>query len=79
MEKQLLENGLKQIFGGIHSLVIEEYAHEPEWLELKAGSVLLREGEETDSLYFVISGRLVAVKLGDIIRGETILRRALQK
>jgi len=85
-EKQLLENGLKQIFGGIDSLVIEEYAHELEWLELKAGSVLLREGEETDSLYFVISGRLVAtklnrdleeVKLGDIIRGETIGEMAL--
>lgn len=85
-EKQLLENGLKKIFGGVDSLVIEEFSDELEWMELKAGSVLLREGEQTDSLFFVISGRLVATKLdrnleqkklGDIIRGETIGEMAL--
>ncbi|TVR77474.1 MAG: hypothetical protein EA409_11725 [Saprospirales bacterium] len=85
-EKQLLENGLKKIFGGVDSMVIEEFADELEWMELKAGSVLLREGERTDSLFFVISGRLVATRidhkleqkrLGDIIRGETIGEMAL--
>ncbi len=44
-----------------------------EWINLPGGAVLFREGEESDSLYVIVSGRLRAVVVGED-GGERVLR-----
>ncbi|WP_082793221.1 patatin-like phospholipase family protein [Ramlibacter tataouinensis] len=78
---QLLVDGLKRIFGEFDQEMLERVLPRFEWLELGGGEVLFRQGERDDSLYFVVSGRLRAVRedaehtrtvLGEIARGETV-------
>lgn len=60
-----------------------------EWRRLKQGQVLLREGEPSDSVFFVVRGRLVAstrdknggelVKIGEAGRGDVVGEMGLLK
>ncbi len=79
--RELLLEGLHKIFGDFNIELLEAYLHRVNWLELAGDQVLIREGDEDRSLYFVISGRLRATRtdaegqqqtLGDISHGETI-------
>lgn len=79
--RDLLIEGLRRIFGDFNQEMLERVLPRFEWIELAGGQVLFRQGERDDSLYFVISGRLRAVKsgeegeravLGEIARGETV-------
>lgn len=79
--RELLVEGLKRIFGDFNQEMLERVLPRFEWIELSGGQVLFRQGEQDDSLYFVISGRLRAVRsnedgeravLGEIARGETV-------
>ena len=54
---------------------------ESEWIDLKRGGVLMRQGEPGDSVFVLLAGRLQAVHdepdgrtrvVGDIVAGETV-------
>ena len=79
--KKLLRDNLYKIFGDFDETILDTIEKDLEWLELEGGDILLKEGDEGDSLYFVLSGRLEATvldptgaikKIGEIIRGETV-------
>lgn len=79
--RELLVEGLRKIFGDFNQEMLERVLPRFEWIELSGGQVLFRQGERDDSLYFVISGRLRAVRssdegersvLGEIAKGETV-------
>ncbi|RYF43748.1 MAG: cyclic nucleotide-binding domain-containing protein [Comamonadaceae bacterium] len=77
----MLIEGLEHVFGTFDAAMLEQVLPQVEWVHLDAGEVLLRQGSQDESLYFVISGRLRASSadaegahtvLGDIARGETV-------
>jgi NTE family protein len=79
--KKLLRENLHKIFGEFDEDILKEIEDHLEWLELEGGDVLIREGEQGDSLYFVLSGRMKASILdnsgidtiiGEIVRGEIV-------
>ncbi len=79
--RELLLEGLNKIFGDFDTQLLEAYLPRVNWIELAGDQVLIREGDDDRSLYFVISGRLRATRtdsegqqktLGDISHGETI-------
>jgi NTE family protein len=79
--RELLLEGLTKIFGDFDAQLLEQYLPRVNWIELAGDQILVREGDEDRSLYFVISGRLRATRtnmdgeqqtLGDISHGETI-------
>ena len=79
----VLRQALPAVLGNIDQATFELIRpHLPdEWLERAGGQVLFREGEDSDSLYLVISGRLQASVtgadgqphvVGEIGRGESV-------
>jgi len=79
--RDMLIDGLEHVFGTFDAAMLERVLPQVEWVHLDAGEVLLRQGSQDESLYFVISGRLRASStdadgtctlLGDIARGETV-------
>ncbi len=78
---QWLAPTLKDIFGEVDKDFLALMAPRMQTLELPGGSVLLRQGDAPDAIYFVLSGRLRAstetpdgntLLLGEIGRGEPI-------
>jgi predicted acylesterase/phospholipase RssA/CRP-like cAMP-binding protein len=60
---------------------VGEAEDEVDWVVMNGGSLLFREGDESDSLYVVISGRLRVVRpapdggeitVGEIVRGQVV-------
>jgi NTE family protein len=85
-QRELLENSLKEIFGEFSETMLRDIEPRMEWLELAGGETLFNQNESSDSLYFIISGRLrafvqdennVTTAVGDIIRGEMVGEMAL--
>jgi NTE family protein len=83
---KLLRDNLKNIFGDFDEAILNDIENQLIWLELEGGKILLKEGDEGDSLYFVLSGRLAATKkddkgnekkIGEVIRGETVGEMAI--
>lgn len=81
----LLREVLDKELGGLNP---EAWAHlrsSVRWTQLSAGEKLFREGDEADSMYVVVSGRLRATReedgktrvVGEITRGETVGEMAL--
>jgi predicted acylesterase/phospholipase RssA/CRP-like cAMP-binding protein len=76
---------LSRLFPGLDLAALEEFGAEVEWVSLRAGDWLFREGDAGDSAYVVISGRLRAVRersgeerlLNEIGQGETVGEMAL--
>src|SRR6218665_1232473 len=77
----LLQLTLNKIFGTLSVEAFESVFSLLEWKELSGGEVLFHKGDESDSLYGVLSGRLQAyvtssagdkVILGEIPPGETV-------
>lgn len=84
--RKLLLDNLNKIFGDFDDTILGEIEDQLVWIELDGGKTIIREGEAGDSLYFVLSGRLVATKkdsegveqrIGDIGRGETVGEMAI--
>ena len=81
----LLQTILKGHFASDDAELIESIRSEAEFIDLPSGSVLIRQGEHSDDVYFVLSGRLRALAeagsetrvLGEIGRGETVGELAL--
>lgn len=69
------------VFGEIDDHVLILIENEIEWIDLHGGEMLFAEGDKSNSLYIIMSGRLGAYvqdasgqkrRLGDIMRGETV-------
>jgi lysophospholipid hydrolase len=69
-------------FGIVDEETLTSTCNSVEWRRLKQGEILLREGDESDSVFFVVRGRLVAttidplngerVKIGEAGRGDVV-------
>ena len=72
---------LSQLFGDLDQTTFEVIRPHLTWVELPGGEVLFREGDPSDALYLLISGRLQVVLtggdnlpriVGEIGRGESV-------
>lgn len=79
--QKLLRENLNKIFGDFDEAILGEIEDQLIWIELDGGKTIIREGDAGDSLFFVLSGRLVATKkdrenneykIGDVVRGEMV-------
>lgn len=68
-------------FGKLEHSVLDEILAQSEWVECEGGDTLFAQGDPGDAAYFLISGRLRAIRtapdgvrqiLGDIKPGETV-------
>jgi NTE family protein/lysophospholipid hydrolase len=69
------------VFGRLDDAALAQIERESEWIDLKRGSVLVRQGEQSDRVFVLLAGRLQAVHegpdgstraVGDIAAGETV-------
>jgi NTE family protein/lysophospholipid hydrolase len=85
MRQQLRRNqlvaALPGLFGSLDERARREIEEELEWVQLRAGETLFRQGDAGDSLYVVVVGRLRVTMtdgngqervLGEVIRGESV-------
>jgi NTE family protein len=78
--QRLLEATFAEVLGELEPALLARLLPRLTTLELAGGALLMREGEPSDALYLVLSGRLQATRLeggeetvlGDIGRGEPI-------
>ncbi|MFM8231697.1 MAG: cyclic nucleotide-binding domain-containing protein, partial [Chthoniobacterales bacterium] len=81
----LLHEVLDKELGGLNEEAWNHLRSSVRWTQLSAGETLFREGDEADSMYVVVSGRLRATRqedgqtriVGEITRGETVGEMAL--
>ena len=82
----LLRTVLRNYFASDNAEILRTIQSEAEYVELASGGTLLRQGDISDDVYFVLSGRLRAFSenesgvrkiLSEIGRGETIGELAL--
>jgi NTE family protein len=80
-EQDLLKNILRHHFAFTKAEILETIQSDVEYIDVASGDTLFRQGDRNDDVYFVLSGRLRAVRedeagavnvLGEIARGETI-------
>ncbi|MCP4397167.1 MAG: cyclic nucleotide-binding domain-containing protein [bacterium] len=86
LQRTQLAGIFSRLFGDISSDVFEALHHKVEWQRLSAGECLLRQGNDGDSMYIVVNGRLQVVFedpkgekhiLNEIGREETVGESAL--
>ena len=63
---------LSRRFGPIDAEMLRAVEDQATWVHLRSGDVLMRQGDEADCIYLVISGRLCAVA-ADAAGGEKLL------
>ena len=76
---------LASLFGDLDADTLRDLGSQVEWVNLRAGGFLFREGDAADAAYVVVSGRLRAVSatpsgervLNEMGRGETVGEMAL--
>ena len=81
----VVKNSLTGIFGTLPDEQLAQIEHRLTWYELTAGAELFRQGDTSDGVFFVISGRLRALvdtdgeqtSIGEIRRGESVGEMAL--
>jgi NTE family protein len=85
-KKDLIKENLQKIFGDFDKSIWDVIERDLEWVQLQAGEILIEEGEIGDSLFMLISGKMVSQKtnhdgtteiMGEILRGETIGEMAI--
>lgn len=81
-----LRDILGRYFNNADLALIDDIKAEIEWFDVKAGNYLFRQGDSSADIFFLLYGRMRAIKagsnggtevLGDIARGETIGEMAL--
>ena len=81
LHAQLLNQTLKDIFGTVDQAALDQIRPRMTTHDIPSGTVLMRQGDPSDAMYIVLSGRLRAtlrqedgssVILGEIGRGEPI-------
>src|SRR5258708_30763148 len=80
-EQELLKTILRNHIASDNAEILEAIRSGAEYIDLGSGETLFRQGDISDDVYFVLSGRLRALSeselgtgriLGEIARGETI-------
>ncbi|HEX7708273.1 MAG TPA: patatin-like phospholipase family protein [Thermoanaerobaculia bacterium] len=79
-QRDTLASCLTEVFGRIDDTFIDAAVERMHWRELAGGETLMKAGDPTAGVYFVISGRLrvyvtrdgVTSVVGEIGRGETV-------
>ena len=73
--------GASALFGSLDADAIADLERDSDWIDLKRGGVLMRQGDEGDRAFVLLAGRLQAVReaddgtsvvVGDIAVGETV-------
>jgi predicted acylesterase/phospholipase RssA/CRP-like cAMP-binding protein len=81
-----LRAAMETYFGKMDDKTYERLSKLVEWIELPANRILVRQGEEGDSMYILISGRLQAIiedqegnrsVVGEVGKGESVGEMAL--
>lgn len=80
LHRQLLSESLKGLFGAFDNEMLDALLALVEWQEVPSGAIVVHEGEATDDLYCIVSGRLRAFVgsgatrrfLSEMGRGETM-------
>lgn len=77
----LVRQALESVFGVLDNAQINLMLQLTKWVHLKGGDQLIRQGDPSDSMYFLIHGRLTAIfeqedgsikRLGDITIGQSV-------
>jgi NTE family protein len=80
-EQELFKTILRNHFAFDNAEILETIEQEAEYIDVGSGETLFRQGDLSDDVYFVLSGRLRALKetesgvstvIGEVARGETI-------
>ena len=64
-QEELLSRSLASLFGDIDAAGLALLREQLEWVEVAGGETLMRQGDEGDAMYLIISGRLRACAPGD--------------
>jgi NTE family protein len=81
-----LRHTLHSLFHTLHKEVHDELMLKLKWVEIRGGEVLFHQGEEGDSLYILVTGRMKALinadteqerEVGEISQGECVGEMAL--
>ncbi len=81
LHRRDLVAGASALFGSLDADAIADLERESDWVELKRGNVLVRQGDEGDRAFVLLAGRLQAMRevedgpplvVGDIAVGETV-------
>jgi len=59
-QDDLLHQHLRALFGGINTQAITLLRQHLEWVEIRSGEVLMRQGDPGEAMYLLVSGRLRA-------------------
>jgi predicted acylesterase/phospholipase RssA/CRP-like cAMP-binding protein len=86
LQNTKLRSTLEHLFHTLDEAAITTLMAKLQWLEVRGGEVLFRQGEEGDSLYILVSGRMKAILeadtaeerlAGEISQGECVGEMAL--
>lgn len=80
LHRRELVVGVSAVFGALDEDALAEIERESDWIDLKRGDVLMRQGEDGDSVFVLLTGRLQVVReadgagrvVGEIGVGETV-------
>ena len=61
-EQELLKNILRSHFAFANAEIVETIQSDVEYIDVASGDTLFRQGDLSDDVYFVLSGRLRALK-----------------
>ena len=70
LRHEQLQRVLKDMLGELDDATLRRIEGDLEWSELRGGETLFRQGDPSDCMYIVISGRLIGVR--DTGRGQEI-------
>lgn len=62
LRQEQLARVLKDVFGELDETSLTRIGNELEWLELRPGEALFEQGDASDCMYLVVSGRLIGVR-----------------
>lgn len=82
-DKHLLHKGLGEIFGEFDEALLDFLLPHIQWIKLHGSDYLFEEGDQGDAVYFLVRGRLLALRrsagegnpsevLGEVARGEVV-------
>jgi NTE family protein/lysophospholipid hydrolase len=70
LRNEQLQHVLKDMLGELDDPTLRRLEGDLEWVELRGGETLFRQGDPSDCMYIVISGRLIGVR--DTGRGQEV-------
>lgn len=62
LRHEQLQRVLKEMLGELDDATLERIEGDLEWIELRSGEVVSRQGDPGDCMYIVVSGRLIGVR-----------------